>query len=232
MASMLPPSAVWFYCRCHTCCTSRQGSALITTCTFSQATVTTAYFPREVVNSFTALERNVAPEHNLLLTALPTFLLVIFLGKLREVGVTSLLQCYALPLAERVQRESSNLLHRRAQKGSSVSWSPMSPLELSLSRLGAITPESQFQHLHMCAYITCQPKCTAFQKGRGVSPAILLVYTQPWPSKTYADYEAHPAKITLFWAVLRYQMLHLSGLLMWFRQRNYCAHSFLWESWV
>ena len=63
------------------------GSALIPTSTFSKTTLTSGLFLREIVNSFTALGRNVAPGQDLVLLALPTFPLVhLFLGGTEESG--------------------------------------------------------------------------------------------------------------------------------------------------
>lgn len=50
---------------------------------------------------------------------------------------------------------------------------------------------SHFQHRNTCTYTICRSKCQAFHKDSHLLP----VYTQPWPSKTYADCEASSARI-------------------------------------
>lgn len=63
------------------------GSTVTPTSTFSKTTLTSGLFLREILNSFTALGRNVVPGHNLVLLALPTFPLAhLFLGGTEESG--------------------------------------------------------------------------------------------------------------------------------------------------
>lgn len=142
--------------------------------------MTMGFFPRDTVNSFTALERNVVPGHNLILPAIPTCLLgpLFHWGNQRKWESWSHRFLFdALPSLWQEESEVRILdfLQGRAQKRSSAFLSPTSPFELSRSRLGTITPKSHFQHQNTCTYTMCRSKYQAFQKESHLLP----VCTQP-----------------------------------------------------
>ena len=224
----MPPHCWVIHCWCPCIGLLGRASTPISTSASERPTVAMGFFPpRDTVNSFTALERNVVPKHNLILPAIPTYPLVPLFpwGNLGNqepwnhrflfVATLSLWQGESemriLDFQERAKRHSSTLLR------------PMSSFELSQSRLGTIIPESHFpQHQNICAYMICHSKCQASRR-RVIS---FLSILSPDLPKSMQIVRTIQLGSYVSWAVLKYQILHSSTLLM---QRIYYAHKFPWE---